>query len=332
MLPTIVLLAVAALLPGAAATASSGGESFAPQGPKLLAEGEAGLARLGRGVALSADGDTAIVGGPRDSGEAGAAWVFIRTSGEWSQQAKLQAPEGTNFFGRSVAMSADGSTVVVGDPGSGKRTGTAWIFARSGDAWRQQARLTGAGERGAGQFGRSVAMAADGATALIGAFNDNGGKGAAYTFERTGDAWAQSAKIAGAEEVGPSLFGRSVALSGDGETAAIGGTGDDESVGAAWIFTKQEAGRWTQQGPKLTASDEAGAGEVGSATALSADGSTALIGGSDDDARTGAAWVFTRGDGRWTQRGSKLRAGDEAGEAQFGYTLSLSADASTALV
>src|SRR5204862_498329 len=80
-------------------------------------------------------------------------------------------------------------------------------------------------------------------------------------------------------------------------------------VGAAWVFTRS-AGTWSQEGPKLTASDEQGPGTFGASVALSADGNTALVGGPADNASNGAAWVFTRSGETWTQQGSKLTPSD----------------------
>ena len=108
-----------------------------------------------------------------------------------------------------------------------------------------------------------------------------------------------------------------MALSADGNTALIGGHDDNGSVGAAWVFTRS-AGVWTQQGAKLTGSGETGAGEFGWSVALSADGNTALIGGVADNGGVGAAWVFTRSGGVWTQQGSKLTDGAEIGAGGLG--------------
>ena len=84
----------------------------------------------------------------------------------------------------------------------------------------------------------------------------------------------------------------SVALSADGNTALIGGSGDNDSVGAAWVFTRSGS-TWTQQGEKLTGgSEEIGEGEFGWSVALSADGDTALAGGVRDSNWVGAVWVF----------------------------------------
>ena len=102
---------------------------------------------------------------------------------------------------------------------------------------QQGAKLTGSGETGAGRLGVSVALSADGNTALIGGNNDNSFVGAAWVFTRTAGVWTQQgAKLTGSGEVGGGLFGWSAAVSSDGNTALIGGLGDNGSVGAAWVF------------------------------------------------------------------------------------------------
>ena len=112
-------------------------------------------------------------------------------------------------------------------------------------------------------------------------------------------------------EIGEGEFGSSVALSADGNTALIGGPGDNKDVGAAWVFTRSGS-TWTQQGEKLTGSGESGEGEFGSSVALSADGNTALIGGPATTPNVGAAWVFTRSGSTWTQQGEKLTGSGES--------------------
>ena len=99
--------------------------------------------------------------------------------------------------------------------------------------------------------------------------------------------------------------GCSVALSADGNTAIVGGPNDNSGIGAAWVFTRS-GGVWTQQGIKLVGTGAIGAAGQGNSVALSADGNTAIVGGPGDNSDTGAAWVFTRSGGVWTQQGSKL--------------------------
>ena len=165
------------------------GRRWGQQGGKLTGAGESGEGKFGESVALSADGNTALIGGPEDDAATGAAWVFIRSGGVWSQQGpKLTGGEEDNTeFGVLVSLSADGNTALVGGWKDNGTKGAAWVFTRSGGVWSQQGpKLTGAGEVGEGGFGTSVALSADGNTALIGAPGDNGTKGAAWVFTRSG--------------------------------------------------------------------------------------------------------------------------------------------------
>jgi hypothetical protein len=232
-----------------------------------------------------------------------------------------------------VALSADGKTAVIGGSCECSNVGAAWAFTRSGGVWTQQGpKLTASGETGAGRFGSSVALSADGNTALIGGPLDASDVGAAWAFTRSGGAWAQQGtKLTASDEAGAARFGISAALSADGNTALIGADSDNGGTGAAWAFTRS-GGIWTQQGTKLTASDESGSANFGSGVALSDDGNTALIGGYLDNFFGGAAWVFTRSGAVWTQQGTKLTGGDETGSGQFGVSAGLSADGDTALI
>jgi hypothetical protein len=302
---------------------------------------------FGYSVALSADGDTALVGGRDASG----AWVFTRSGSSWEQQGpELKIEEagggsgeecggvgGQCGFGRSVALSADGDTALVGGEGDHDNRGAAWVFTRSGSTWSKPGvEITGGEEeRGKSRFGHSVALSADGDTALIGGPSDRGTGGAAWVFTRTGEStWTQQGfkLTGGSEATGNARFGFSVALSADGSTALIGGRSDNESAGAAWVFARSGS-KWEQQGAKLTGGEEVGEGQFGFSVALSAFGNTALIGGPTDQNGIGAAWVFTRSEeSRWAQQGAKLTGGEEIGDAQFGASVALSAGGDVALV
>jgi hypothetical protein len=107
------------------------------------------------GVALSWDGGTALIGGQATA-------VFVRSGSTWTLQ-------GSTLPGGSVALSADGNTALTGDPtynGTGDFSqGAAWAFARSGRTWTQRGSMLTGGD---GSFGDSVALSADGNTALVG--------------------------------------------------------------------------------------------------------------------------------------------------------------------
>jgi hypothetical protein len=324
---------------------------FAQQAPKLVGTGGVGYNYQGFSVAVSADGNTAIVGGPHDNSETGALWVYTRSSdGVWSQQGDKLV--GTGMVGGSdrayyqaysVALSADGNTAIVGGFGDNFLAGAAWVFTRSGSVWTQQAKLVGTGAENAPQpaeQGASVAISADGNTAIVGGPGDNWSMGAAWVFTRSGGVWTQQGdKLVGTGSTwtvsNPVSQGSSVALSGDGNTAIVGGTLDNAGAGAAWVYSRS-GGVWTQQGSKLVGTGVVGAGGAfqGSSVALSGDGNTAMVGGPFDNTETGAAWVFTRSrDGVWTQQGSKLvGTGVIAGAADQGHSVSLSGDGNTAIV
>jgi uncharacterized protein YdbL (DUF1318 family) len=105
---------------------------FTQQGPELVGTGALGDAEQGYSVSLSGDGTTAIVGGPNDNGGAGAAWVYTRSGGVWSQQAKLVAKGavGNSAQGYSVSLSGDGNTAIIGGPHDNGDAGAAWVFVQ----------------------------------------------------------------------------------------------------------------------------------------------------------------------------------------------------------
>ena len=269
------------------------GTVWTQQGPKLTAKAgeEVGTGEFGESVALSTDGNTALVGGPGEdlgfSHRYGAAWAFTRSGSTWTQQGeKLQGPSGEiegGEFGASVALASEGNTALIGGPTDNKGVGAAWAYTRSGSTWTQQGeKLTAkAGEEiGAGEFGASVALSsATGNTALIGADADNSAVGAAWAFTRSGSTWTQQGGklTATSGEIGEGEFGQSVALSSEGNTALVGGPGDNEHVGAAWILTRAGS-TWTQQ-EKLTGGGGSGISNFGFSVALSSEGNTALAGG-----------------------------------------------------
>ncbi len=307
------------------------------QGAKLTGGNESGPGSFGASVALSADGNTALVGGDSDHGNDGAAWVFTRSAGLWSQQGpKLTAGSPGAGFGSSVALSADGNTALIGANFDGT-SGAALVFTRSGSTWTQQSgALTGAGATSGAGFGSSVALSSNGNTALVGApGNGTSNAGAAWAFTRGNGVWSPLGLILlGTGETMSGQFGSSVALSQDGVTALVGGSGDSGGKGAAWAFTLGAGG--FGQPVKLTAGDEAGNGAFGSSVALSATGATALIGGPSDGLTAhlgqGAVWVFTQSQSIWSQQGSKLTGSDAGMNRGFGSGVALSSDGNLALI
>jgi antibiotic biosynthesis monooxygenase (ABM) superfamily enzyme len=310
------------------------------QGSKLVGTGainnSTGGAGQGKSVSLSADGNTAIVGGPADNVHTGAAWIYTRSDTNWVQQGNKLVGIGTvgnAYQGCSVALSADGNTAIVGGYFDNNDSGAAWVYTRSGTTWRQQgSKLVGTGAVGAATQGSSVALSADGNTAIVGGPTDNSVTGAVWIFTRSDTTWTQQgSKLVGTGAIGRSFQGGSVALSSDGNTAIVGGNYDNTYTGAAWIYTRIGT-IWTQQGSKLIGTGAVGAAYQGQSVSISADGNTAIVGGWADNSDTGAAWVYTRVGGVWTQQGSKLVGTGSVGNAHQGTSVAISADGNSAIV
>ena len=234
------LAAVWLIVPAASA-------QYTQQGPKLFGTGAVNTggnsAGEGASVALSADGNTAAVGGPGDNNRAGAVWVFTRSAGGWTQQgSKLvgTGAVGAASQGASVALSADGNTLLVGGPEDNLHNathgnlipGAAWVFTRSGSVWTQQgSKLVGTGistSGGSAEQGFSVALSSDGNTALLGGPADGSNYGATWVFVRSSGLWSQQSKLVGCCDSGATgaSQGYAVALSSDGNTAMVGGPFD----------------------------------------------------------------------------------------------------------
>jgi hypothetical protein len=323
---------------GAAWVFTRSGGVWTQQGGKLVGTGAVGTtAQQGTSVAISGDGNTAIVGGPNDDTD-GAAWVFTRSGGVWTQQgSKLvgTGAVGSAGQGSSVALSANGDTAIVGGVSDDNAIGATWVFTRSGGVWTQQGnKLVGTGGVGSQFQGWSAALSADGNTALVGGSADNTAIGAAWVFTRSGGVWTQQGgKLVGTGFVDGTfhiLQGYSAAISGDGDTAVVGGPEDNGAIGATWVFTRS-GGVWTQQGGKLVGTYLVGGVEEGGAVGVSADGNTLILGGVGDFS-LGGAWVFARSGGVWTQQGGKLVGTGSVGSPVQGYSVAISADATTAIL
>jgi hypothetical protein len=318
--------------------------------------------KFGFSVAIS--GDTIVVGAIAENnspGSVGAAYVFTRSAGAWSQQAYLKASNsgGNDNFGWSVAISGD--TVVVGAVGEESNatgvngvpsnndapgSGAAYIFTRSAGVWSQQAFLKASNTGATDQFGISVAVSGD--TVVVGAqredsnatgvngdqANDNANNsGAAYVFTRSAGVWAQQAYLK-ASNTGADLFGFSVAISGDSivvgayqeASNATGVNGDQANdfssgSGAAYVFTRS-SGTWTQQA-YLKASNTGDGHQFGYSVGISGD--TIVVGAIGESFNSGAAYVFNRSAGVWAQQ-AYLKASNTENFDRFGCSVGISGD------
>ncbi len=300
--------------------------------------------RFGWSVALAADGNTLAVGAiyeasnatgvngnqnNNSAGNAGAVYVFTRSGTSWSQQAYIKASNANAYdqFGISVALSADGNTLAVGavwessnatgvngDQGNNDAgdAGAVYVFTRSGTSWSQQAYIKASNTNAYDEFGRSVALSADGntlavraagedsdATGVNGDQANNGAAnaGAVYVFTRSGTTWSQQAYIKASNTNAGDYFGVSVALSADGNTLAVGaifedsdatgvngdqGNNDAGDAGAVYVFTRSGT-TWSQQAYIKASNTNADDRFGGSAVALSADGNTLAVGAVRED-------------------------------------------------
>lgn len=277
--------------------------------------GGKGLDRLGCSVAVS--GDTALLGVRGANDSAGEAWVFTRTGTTWTAEAKLSGADSVinNDFGYSVALQGD--TAVVGALWNDGKRGALYVFERSGTTWTQRAKLVAADAEMDDQLGLSVAISGD--TIVSGAYGTDAYRGAVYVFRRTGDDWAQEAKLSASDAADSDTFGRSVAISGD--ALAVGTEAKDARRGAVYVF-RRSGTDWAQE-TKLTLADGAESDYFGNSVALAGD--TVVVGAYGRNAGRGAVYVYERSENSWSQT-AELTASDAAARDSFGYSVALAGD------
>lgn len=364
--------------------------------------------QFGTSVALSKDGKTLAVSAihedsdsqgidgldNNDGDNSGAVYVFTNQDGEWLQQAYIKADNADNKeqFGTSIALSADGNTLVVGakyedsdakgingDGGNNSRakSGAVYVFERDSDSvWTQHSYIK-ASEPGAGdEFGWQVALSDDGATLAVAAIDEDsnatgvGGDdadnsmtdtGAVYVFALSNQIWSQQAYIkATVTSDNGDMFGYAVDLSGDGNTLAVGSINESSDAvgidgdqvnndlpnsGAVYIYSRSGL-VWTS-GSYIKASNTGQADKFGSSISLSQDGSTLSVGafgeGSssagvsgdqlDNSApQSGAVYIFGF-DGLTWQQHAYIKASNMVDiQDSFGFSNALSDDGTQLVV
>ncbi len=191
------------------------GGAWTQQAKLTAADGAIGSSMIG--TALAIHGDTLVVGAPGATTPSGTgcAYVFVRETGAWSQQAKI-VPSGTRNFGFSMSLS--GNTLIVGSPDdsgpAGMNQGSAFVYRRLGGVWSQDVRLHAAPGAPFGQFGWSVAVQND--WGAVGALYGDYVIGKTYIYSRTGSNWNfETAVIPPSDGVSDDWSGWSVALNAD---------------------------------------------------------------------------------------------------------------------
>ncbi len=290
------------------------------------------------GYSVSVDDDLIVAGSPNYSLE-GNVHVFESAGGtfwtETNSPADYFADDGDDI-GTSVGVFQD--TWVAGAPGhvqAGYDAGAAYVFVPgnpvSGILWDVETTETPPGAPISDEFGKSVAV--DGDYAAIGSPRDDdadANAGAVYIFERTSQAfltsdWEQHAKIFGSDLAALDEFGSSVDI--DGNTVAVGAPMHDvagSDAGAVYVFIRS-GGVWSEQG-KLVGDDTGALDTFGASVSLSGD--TLLVGAPDHSTSTtqaGAAYVFVRSGGVWSQE-AKLVASDADAHDDFGRSVYVEGD------
>lgn len=305
---------------------------------------------------------------------------------------KAANTDAEDFFGASVALSADGRTLAVGAHGEDSHAmgnqadnsvsfaGAVYMFERDGQGqWSQSAFIKAPNAGVDDFFGHSIALSADGRTLAVGAYGEDSSAvgidadqadnsapyaGAVYVFERDGQGqWIEAAYIKASNTNASDYFSCSVTLSGNGNVLAVGSYGEDsnavgiiganqadnsaESAGAVYIFERDGRGHWGQAAYVKASNTDAG-DQFGLKVRLSGDGSTLAVKAHGEDSNAvgiiganqadnsalnaGAVYVFGRdGQGQWTQS-AYIKASNTGAEDSFGESLALSENGSTLAV
>jgi len=230
-----------------------------------------------RALAISDDGTEIVVGAYSYSTSTGEAFVYSGTS--WGTTTTLRASDGaaSNLFGTSVAISGDGTTVVVGALGYNSYVGKAYAYY--GASWGTEKKLVPSGSPS--YYGQAVDVSSDGTEIVVGAPRTTYGgyatQGVVHVF--SGASWATDTVLVSSEEpytTGAYYFGSNVVISPDGTIIAVGAWGNTAVRGVVFVFS---GANWGTEQAKLTATYDGTAGYYGWSLAISLDNSLIVVGG-----------------------------------------------------
>ena len=306
-------------------------------------------------------------GGGYQNPKGGKVKVYVRSGYNWTLQATLQPSDITtgDDFGISFESTPDGNKLVVsalyysptvtGTTYNG--TGGIWVYKREGNIWSIESFFVpkevydGTGDTG---IAYSISISDDGTRIVSGSPTANSRKGRLYIFEMSSNGiWAQKSTFNAADAQQYDRLGIEVSISGDGNTIAAGAWGADTGPsggsangGAIYIVKREEIqdttpgspsyGQWIStwnQQAKIVPSDIEDNMFFGGSCALSSDGNTLAIGARDADHpdtgnNIGAAYVFVRSGGEWSQEAKLFPNDPYVGWSSFAPTngLSISSD------
>ena len=240
----------------------------------------------------------------------------------WLQSALLTAGDGAgnDNLGKSVAISADGSTVVVGAPNRTVNKGVLYVFTRPAGGWANEAstvKLTVSDSAAADYLGSSVAISGDGSTIVAGTASKavvaNLDQGQVFVFVKpSSGGWVsatQKARLTALDGVAYDRLGGSVAVNSDGTTVVAGASSKNGGKGQVYVFVKPASGGWVDGTEKawLTALDGVAGDGLGHSVAVSGDGATIAAGSWWANGSQGAVYVFVKPAGAWATATQKAK-------------------------
>lgn len=288
-------------------------------------------------VALSGDGNVALVGAAHAScaagSECGAVYFFARSGSTWSFQQKLTASDAGagDRFGGALAISSDGTVALVGafvnNCGPFPACGSVYAFERSGSVWTERQQFSGDPNSNV-YFGGTVVLSGDGNTALIVGDVFGGGlvAGRAYVFTRSGGVWSFQTKLA--PLASPFAFAFTMDISADGDVALIH---EDNFASEDFVYVFTRTGTSWSLETRIPNASSPGTG-VAAQLALSDDGETAVIKSTRvcSGSLCQVAHLFRRNQGAW----NRLQTLQLSGFVDFlnDGSVDISGDAQTVLV
>lgn len=337
-------------------------------GLQALLSQNSNFAREGTSVALSSNGNTLAVGATLINRGAGGVIVYTREGSNWSYETTLSSSEVYNQ-GRTVAISADGTTIAMGVPeylmNLNQSVGGVWIFRKTISGWEQPVHLP-LNEELKMAVGVSLAINALGTIVVAGSILHNDEVGGAWIWELINGTWELTDIVSGSGVPGPAHQGVSISLSADGNTLALGSRDYGErkvsfSLAPDVLPLNEELPYPTTTEPSFPTTDSStpmpetstptsnseepvgsGEEETGSEGGEEPPPSDPepepapekqrpLIERAVPPAFTGAAWIFVRRGGRWLQEAGPLYPGPAADGAEAGQ-VALTADGNTLAV
>lgn len=293
--------------------------------------------RFGAALDMSADGTVLAIGAPLSDaggGDSGEVLIYQLTNNEWSLQGSpITGTEAGEQAGRSLALSGDGLTLVVGaerNTAAGQDTGQVRVYRWGEGAWNLLG-LPLSGAASSDYFGKSVAVSHDGSTIAIGAvLNDTSGlnAGQVRVYSWDGSAWLQIGDALNGERA-DDRFGFAIALSENARVLAVGAPqydADGQNAGQAKVYSWDGAA-WQLRGLPITGTSSSD--RLGSAIDLSVDGGVVAIGspGSDGNGQdAGRVSVFSWNGSDWEQKGFLLNGQADGDGAGSSLALSASGD------